>query len=237
MKLRRQLLPDPRAVLFPRLCVLCTTPLGVEPTVCQACLAALVPASPRDRSHTLDEGESIDNLWVAFGYDDALQTLIHLLKYREHRRLGPRLALAVHGALGSELPWSRYDCLVPIPLHWNKRRQRGYNQSLVLARGLSRLAGLPVDSSLVVRQRWTRSQTGLTRAKRWANVAGSFRAATGAEGKRVLLVDDVLTTGATASDCARALKAGGCREVGVIAVATPLAADLTLAPLAEPPQA
>lgn len=233
MNLLRQLLPDPRTVLFPRLCVLCTTPLGAEPTVCGDCLAALLPAGPRDPGDPLDDGDNIDNLWVAFGYDDALRTLIHLLKYREHRRLGPRLALAVHGALGELLPWSRYDCLAPIPLHWNKRRQRGYNQSLALARGLARLAGLPVDNSLVMRHQWTRSQTGLTRAERRANVAGSFRAAAGAEGRRVLLVDDVLTTGATASACARALKDSGCREVGVITVATPIAGDLTLTPLAE----
>ena len=227
----RHILPDPRELLFPRLCVLCTAPLGTEVAVCDPCLAQLAPPGPHDGVEFPPGAQGIDHGWCAFSYDDAMQTLVHLFKYEGHRGLGMRLGWAVHRRLQNELPWRDYDYLVPIPLHRGKQRQRGYNQSLILAEALAERVEVPVNNALVSRHRWTKTQTGLTRDQRRANVEGSFQTVGDPSGLKLLLVDDVLTTGATASACAETLKAAGCVEAAVLAVATPPLGDLTLAAL------
>ncbi len=229
MKSLAQLLPDPLALLFPRLCVSCSAPLRQEQTVCDSCLKNLVPVDPADLHLQDDVKAAVDGIRSAFWFDDVMQELIHLLKYRGHRRLGVRLAVAAHGVLNEKIAWHTYDALVPVPLHRRKQRERGYNQALLLAAGLAGLVGLPVMDRLVVRHRWTRSQTGLTRDQRLANVAGSFRTTRRCDGQKILLLDDVLTSGATVAACAAALKAGGAGEVAVITVATPPLGGLTSA--------
>ncbi len=218
-------LPNPLELLFPPLCLLCSFPLEGEQAVCDRCLETLPPTGRGSWLAEASVKEDLDQVWSAFWYGEAVQSLIHLLKYQGHRRVGRRLAEAVFHLLAEELPWDRFDVLAPVPLHRTKRRERGYNQSAVLARALGGLTGLPVDERLVVRHRWTRTQTGLSVEERRRNVAGSFRADQPGEGRKVLLVDDVLTTGATASACATVLKAGGCGEVAVLTVATPRKED------------
>jgi ComF family protein len=114
----------------------------------------------------------------------------------------------------------RFDLIVPMPLHWTRRWQRGFNQAHLLAREISRRWNAPIRG-IVRRRRATQPQAGLTNAKRRSNVEGAFKIKPGVrlDGMRVLLVDDVLTTGATASACARVLKRAGARQVTVLAVA------------------
>lgn len=214
-------LPNPLEVLFPPLCALCSASLDGKYAVCDGCLDSLLPTGLGSWLANAYVREGLDEAWSACWYDEAMQTLIHLLKYQGHRRVGRRLSEEVYHLLEAEVPWRDFDVLVPIPLHRIKQRERGYNQSAVLAGALGRLCGLPVGERLVVRHRWTRSQTGLSVEKRCENVAGSFRATRPGQGRKVLLVDDVLTTGATASACAVALKAGGYQAVAVLTVATP----------------
>jgi len=118
-----------------------------------------------------------------------------------------------------ELARSFPDCdvLVPVPLHGWRHVRRGFNQAEALSRPLGRATGLPVDDS-VRRVRATRSQSGLTAAERRRNVAGAFEAA-GFSGRRPLIVDDVMTTGATADRLAARLREAGAARVGVLAVA------------------
>lgn len=121
-------------------------------------------------------------------------------------------------------PWfeeERVDLIVPVPLHPVKEREREFNQSVRLARGLGRITGVPVEAGRVRRVRATPSQTLLTRAQRARNVAGAFVADVrpGIEGARAVVVDDVLTTGATTSAVARALRAAGAVRVDVWTVA------------------
>ena len=113
-----------------------------------------------------------------------------------------------------------FDVIVPMPLHWFKRWQRGFNQSELLAREIGQKWNVPVRS-VVRRKKATHSQAGLTNAKRRANVSGAFKTARGRSlaGMRVLLVDDVVTTGATASACARVLKRAGAAQVVLLALA------------------
>jgi ComF family protein len=105
------------------------------------------------------------------------------------------------------------DAVVPVPLHWWRRLRRGYNQSEALARGLARVLALPCRTSWLRRARHTPSQVGKSAEQRRANVRGAFRAARVPAGASVLLVDDVMTTGATASEAARALKEAGAGRV------------------------
>ena len=215
-------LPDLLEIFFPSLCVLCTTPLDGEKAVCGRCLETLAPTGLGPWLDETAVREGLDEVWSAFWYDETMQSLIHLFKYSGHRRVGRRLGGALFHQLEGEVSWGRFDALVPIPLHRTKRRERGYNQSAVLARTLGELSGLPMMERLVVRHRWTRSQTGLSVDERRTNVDGSFRATGPGGGRKVLLVDDVLTSGATVSACALALKAVGFGEVTALTVATPL---------------
>jgi ComF family protein len=154
----------------------------------------------------------------SFGaYEGALRELIHLFKYDRIRTLARPLASHLVSAFPRE---ERFDAIVPMPLHWFRRWQRGFNQSALLAREIGRRCGLPVVHA-VRRRRATRPQAGLSNARRRVNVAGAFSPARGrsVRGLRVLLVDDVMTTGATASACARALKNAGASYVAVLALA------------------
>ena len=150
-------------------------------------------------------------------YEDELRELIHLFKYGRVQPLAKPLGRMLAQAFPRE---EAFDCIVPMPLHWRKRWQRGFNQSELLARDLGRRTNTPVKNALR-RVRFTAAQAGLTNAKRRLNVSGAFRPKKkGAlNGLRVLLVDDVMTTGATAASCARALKMAGARSVTLLTVA------------------
>jgi ComF family protein len=154
----------------------------------------------------------------SFGiYEDALRKLIHLFKYGRVETLSKPLGRLLARALPRE---QSFDVIVPMPLHWRKRWQRGFNQAELLAREVGRRTHVPVANALR-RVRNTASQAGLTSAKRRENVSGSFRAKKRAalDGLSVLLIDDVMTTGATAASCARALKRGGARQVTLLTLA------------------
>jgi ComF family protein len=146
-----------------------------------------------------------------------LRDLIHLFKYARVRPLGKVLGAYLGAALPRE---ERFDMVVPMPLHWVRRWRRGFNQSEVLAREVARRSGIKVVHA-VRRARSTAPQASLSRAGRRRNVRGAFAARRGVDvrGLRILLVDDVLTTGATANACAGALKRAGARYVAVLAVA------------------
>jgi len=114
-----------------------------------------------------------------------------------------------------------WDCIAAVPLHWRRRWGRGFNQSELLARRLAGLSGVPF-ASLLKRVRATPAQAGLSSARRRRNLAGAFacrRQAASLQGQRILLIDDVMTTGSTLAACARVLKRAGAARVGVLTVA------------------
>jgi len=164
--------------------------------------------------------DSLDEVWTAFWFDETVRLLIHFFKYEGYRRLGRQLAKITWEQLHEQLRPQRFAGLVPVPLHRIKRRSRGYNQAELLAREMGQLSGLPVGDRWVVRQSWTRSQTGLTIPQRRANVTGCFQVRRKGNGEDILLVDDVLTTGATTSACAQAMKAAGYGRIAVLTLAT-----------------
>lgn len=225
MKQLSGIITGPLELLFPSYCVLCRVPLEGGEVVCPVCLDLLVPTHLGMWLSDITVQEGLDGVWSACWYDESMETLIGLLKYESHRRIAGLLGQAAWDCLAEEVPWRDYDMLVPVPLHRVRRRERGYNQSALLARALSQECQLPVREDLLRRHRWTASQTGLSVAARRKNVAGCFQATRGVEGQRVLLMDDVLTTGATVSSCAMALKVSGCSEAAVLTVATPRKGD------------
>jgi ComF family protein len=154
-------------------------------------------------------------------YEGALRVAVHELKYRSRRRVAGRISEAMLGDPHVRRVLAGASALVPVPLHPRRQRQRGFNQSELLARELGRRAGVPVAPLALVRREDTPPQTGLSAAARRANVKGAFAVRRRAQvsGKLLVLVDDVFTTGATAASCARVLSAAGAREVRLLTAA------------------
>jgi ComF family protein len=154
---------------------------------------------------------------ASFGfYEGALRDLIHLYKYAGMRPLGRHLARYLAELMAEE----NFDAVVSVPLHWRKRWRRGFNQSEILARSVSRFRATPYVDALK-RVRAAEVQAGLGKTARRKNVSGAFavKRAADVQGKRVLLIDDVMTTGATATACGLALKRAGAQSVSLLTLA------------------
>ncbi len=226
-------------LVFPDECRICGEPLGkaTRIPVCGSCLRPPEPLSadyfcaccrtPFLNRAPLDEQgrcrlcrlglRAFDAAYSWGAYEGRLRELIHLFKYGGVRPLGKVLGEWMALAMPRELS---FDRIVPTPLHWRRRLRRGFNQAELLARQVARRFGKKPEG-LLRRVRATAVQAGLSHSARRANVAGAFRTRKGIslEGQRVLLVDDVMTTGATATACARALKQAGARYVAVLTLA------------------
>jgi len=203
-----------------RACLLKPEPLAAE-YFCVQCRAPFRSSFPLDEQGLCGlcrRGVSGFDAAYSFGfYEDELRELIHLFKYGRVQPLAQPLGRLLAVALPRDL---EFDVIVPMPLHWRKRWQRGFNQSALLASEIGRRTHIPVRNGLR-RIRPTATQAGLTNAKRRQNVSGAFRARPRLpmHGQRVLLVDDVMTTGATAASCARALKIAGAKRVTLLTLA------------------
>ncbi|HEY7389202.1 MAG TPA: ComF family protein [Bryobacteraceae bacterium] len=238
--------------LFPADCRICGAPLVEisRLPVCHACLESLRPLAGSFCSICgealfspafIDRGDARCGLCqrahplferaAAYGsYDGGLRDLIHLLKYRQVRPaanvLGRMLSEVITG-LDTVIPAGGL-AVIPVPLHQRKRAQRGFNQSELIARAALKVLGkaerFQLSPDALVRQRETGSQIGLTRHQRRENMRGAFRVveAGAVQGKNVLLVDDVFTTGTTVSECARVLRKAGANAVWVATVARTL---------------
>ena len=142
-----------------------------------------------------------------FEKGSAYQTLLHDLKYRGNRRAGLYLGRLLGQAL-EHTTFSDCDLMVPVPLHRKRLKQRGYNQSEIIALGASEITGIPVASRLINRNKNMRSQTLMNRQERFANMETAFSLCDGApdlHGKKILIIDDIITTGATLEACSLVL--------------------------------
>jgi ComF family protein len=225
-------------VALPPLCPSCREPLGGGAGLCASCWSKLALIEPPYCARlgipfAYDSGPGMlsleaiadppayDRARAAVRYDDVARALVHAFKYSDRLDLAPLIGKWTARA-GSEL-LADADALIPVPLHWRRLWARRFNQSAALAGEISALSGVPVLHGALKRARPTAQQVGLTKAQRAENVQGAFQVP--AEGKaaiagrRVVLVDDVLTSGATVDTCARALLRGGAAHVDVLVFA------------------
>jgi ComF family protein len=154
-------------------------------------------------------------------YEGAIRDLIHRLKYDGKVQVRRPLALLMAERLAGFAGHASSDLLLPVPLHVKRIKERGFNQAILLGELLANEWRIPFGRSLLMRIRWTEPQVKLAAGERAANVRGAFavRDPSLVKGRRVMLVDDVLTTGSTVSECSRVLKKAGAAEVFVVTVA------------------
>jgi len=223
---------------YPPVCLNCDAPTATPDTLCPACFKALRPITaplcpvlglpfavslgPGALSaEALADPPPFGRARAAVIYDDVARTIVSRLKYGDRPELARFCARLMAGA-GHEL-WADDPILVPVPLHATRQRERRYNQSAELAQALGKLTGLAVDPALVRRHRKTRQQVGLSGDGRQRNVAGAFAVHPDilirARGRRIVLVDDVYTTGATTKAVTRSLLKAGVERVDVVSFA------------------
>ena len=222
------------SLIFPAACPSCGLPLD-RPTrgpLCEACWTQL----PRHRDSACDCGAPLPSPDIELcgrcrrgladfdrgaslgPYTGALRVAIHQLKYSGKRRAATRLAEQMSRLDSVQRALAGKPLLIPVPLHPSRGTQRGFNQAELLAAALAHPRGLQVVEGLI-RVRNTPPQTGRSAAARRRNVAGAFQATRPLRNLDVVLVDDVLTTGATARACAKTLRRAGARSVGLLTVA------------------
>lgn len=228
-------------LLWPRFCLVCDHRIdALAPTggICETCRDVLTA----DRAETCPRcacsiGSFVDTTGgclrcrtatfrfdraVRLGpYDGLVRDAVLRMKHDSGEMLAEELGRLLAAKRNEELRYTAPDLVVPVPLHWRKRWARGYNQSTALARGAAGTLGIPCQPDVIVRTCATPTQVGRAPSARWANVRGVFRVRSSAaiRGLRVLLVDDVLTTGATVSSAAGALCDAGVAQVVVAVVA------------------
>jgi ComF family protein len=242
---RRPFLRGVRSVLraaadlvLPPTCLACRKPVNTSGTLCAACWTGMgfIERPYCERLGTPFASEAGDALLspaaiadppaydrarAAARYGDISRELVHLLKYGDRldlaRPLGQWMARA-----GAELLRDA-DALVPVPLHWSRLLQRRFNQSAQLAQAISRVTGVGVLDDALLRMRATRPQVGLARKERAHNVQGAFAVPQAAridvKGRKLIVVDDVVTSGATVDVCARVLRRAGAVRVDVLSLA------------------
>ena len=221
--------------IYPQTCPICRNPLKrKEKDVCEDCWKALAllpsPYCPYCKSFLEHENE-ITNHQCAYlrrpkdrrilavrslgTFDDYYQKLVHRLKYDKKIHLGKRLAQRLGESISQEKDFAGCDMVIPVPLHRARQRERGFNQSEVLAEGISQATDLPLAKDILKRRKNTKDQTYLNAKQRAENVRGAFVIVRPEkiEDKNVILVDDVMTTGATLNECARMLLDSGARNV------------------------
>lgn len=212
-----EMLSDFVGLIYPALCITCGNALlKQEKLICTKCLIAL----PRTHYH-LVSGNPVEQIfWGRANIEKATayfiyqkgspyQQLIHQLKYKGVKEVGIEMGRWFGNELMQNSYFNEVDLIVPVPLHPVKERKRGYNQSLMIAEGLAGSIGKPVENNNLYRRKYTETQTRKGRYDRWENVGTLFAVNNEQNliGKHVLLVDDIVTTGATLEACASALLA------------------------------
>ncbi len=223
-------------IVYPRECLLCDARIAGQPVraVCLSCGQGLAwqqaslchhCGQPRDKGASCpcsaEEKFAFDSVWSFGPYQGNLKKLVHAFKFQKNKAVGRDLAqfLLRSETLGEI--FRSAQGIVPVPMHPLKEKDRGYNQAGVLAKELAGAAGLPCFGHALVKSQTSLPQVELGRDARWQNLSGTFAiGASNAIGRRdLILVDDVMTTGATAHHCAQLLRLSGARHIAVVVLA------------------
>lgn len=229
MFLSRNSLDDLFSLLFPNLCCGCGASLFTgEAHLCSRCLYHL----PYTDHHLHDANKVARQFWgripchaamamLFFKKGGNVQQIIHHLKYSHKPELGLKLGELLGERLATAPSYQQLDLLVPVPLHKKRERQRGYNQSACIAEGISRILKVPMSKSQLIRNIPTDSQTKKGRYLRFENMLKAFEVKDESQlkGKHILLVDDVLTTGATLEACGLELLKCGIQKLSIATLA------------------
>jgi ComF family protein len=221
-------LTDISDFFLPRFCPSCKNKLAsTEVVVCNSCLSKIKHAD-NERTET-EFARKFKNEKIIKGFtslfvfekDKELQNIIHDLKYNGKFSIGIFLGKLLAAAMNDKIQEWKIDLIVPIPLHHLKRAERGYNQSDFIAKGMKKILQVPVKSRLIKRVRFTETQTSMNLVERKENMKDAFaiRRNKIVKGKNILLLDDVITTGATISECGRIILESGATNVYAASVA------------------
>lgn len=223
---------------LPRLCPTCREPVADQGGLCAQCWSKLSfiarpycerlgipfaydPGPGILSMEAIADPPTYNRARAAVRYDDTARTMVQAFKYGDRLDLAPAMGRWMAQA-GHEL-LTDADALIPVPLHWRRLWMRRFNQAATLAKTISLLSGVPVAHHVLRRVRATPQQVGLTQAERAVNVQGAFRVPTNrrleVHGRRLVLVDDVLTSGATLDICARILLRAGAANVDALVFA------------------
>lgn len=222
------LINDFLSLIYPRNCVACKNVLYKhENYVCNYCYVNL----PKSNFHVQQNSElakvfygripvnTVGSYYI-FEKNGKVQRLLHSVKYKGNKQLAKQLGMWYAQSLKGDAHFSRIDGIVPVPLHPKKLKQRGFNQSEAFAEGISEVLGAPILHNLT-RTNFTSTQTRKRKFERWKNVEGKFKVVNPEElkGKNIVLVDDVITTGATIDACCQALLEAEEIKVNVLSLA------------------
>jgi ComF family protein len=217
--------------VYPPICLACGQPLeGHERLVCESCWQSIETVHAEDDAYQqflakLTSDGIISGLFSPFYFEKEgkLQAIIHGLKYQGYTSLGVKAGRKVGERIESANDFPKADGVLPVPLHPLKKRERGYNQSELICQGIEEVTGIPVRTDLLIRRKYTVSQTQLSLEERKENVGDAFeineKKRGDISGKSFILVDDVITTGSTINACAKALATAGAKSVHVASIA------------------
>lgn len=207
-------------LFFPPVCFVCDTLLSPqENIVCRKCFASL----DRFISETTEFSDGkflFRNLIILFEYSAGIRQMIHLFKYQNCRGMAKHFAQEAILRLQSTRI-SGYHMIIPVPLHKQRLRERGYNQSEEIARCMAMKLAIPYQTDILIRLRNTATQTRFNKQERIQNVHQAFSCSSDVSGLQIILIDDVITTGSTVNECCAALLSAGAEAVDVLALANP----------------
>ena len=226
----KSVIRDFLALFFPNYCLGCGRSLVKgEEILCTRCIVDLPKTGYHNQESSPVKQKLEGRLPIVYGWafvkfhkKGIVQQLLHQLKYNQHPEVGLRLGMLFGKELTDQNLNTEFDLIIPVPLHTTRKRKRGYNQSALFAEGMSRSMGIPYIETISVRKKSTSTQTNKSREERWENVKDAFslsKEKSVVKGKRILLVDDVITTGTTLEACGQHLIEAGCSQLSVACLA------------------
>ena len=224
MNILKKYFSDFTELLYPLVCPVCNNKLSANDiSICLSCTGKL----PETNFHNDDDNETAKIFWgripvefatsfLRFEKGGIAQQLMHKLKYKGHQQIGIDLGRIFASRIGNT-KINECNIIIPVPLHKNKLRKRGYNQSTLIAEGMSSILNIPVSKEILTRKIKTQTQTYLKKYERWENVKDVFYCSdiSGIKDKHVLIIDDVITTGATIEACANVLLEAGAKKISI----------------------